>query len=262
VGKLNLIEPGTYGKIKVERAWHPLVRKLKPFDLFCTQGCTFFSIGIRIITMNLSADREAEFNHTGLFPEGDQSTIEARATVTSNNFFEMYEGCHVLIARYTELTEVNRKQAMKKLTEHIDDSYPWYRIPLHLTNTAHIFHYTKNLVCSEFIAKGLFYAGARSYKYYGVTPDNLADEFLRELNSKRNGPKYDLIFKGKLAWLLYFYCPRCWTFRPVPVGSKKCCKCKGKLQNPLTMIKDDKYPIIGKVIEYNKKKIIHIDKKF
>ena len=260
MGNPNLIEPGTYDNLKVEKAWHPLVKKLKPFDLFCTQGCTFFSIGIRIVTMNLSPDRKAEFNHAGLFPEGDQSTIEVNSTVTSNNFFERYEGCYALIARYTELSEENRKIAMRKITEHIDDLYPWFRIPLHLLNAAHIIHYNRSLVCSELIAKALFYAGARTYKYYGVTPDNLADEFERELNNKRNAAKYDIIHKGKLAWLLYYYCLKCKTFRPVPLGSRNCCKCGSKLKNPYGM-KDYTEPIVVEIIKYNNKKILYIEDK-
>jgi len=258
VGKPNLIEPGTYDNLKVERAWHPLNKKLKPFDLFCTQGCTFFSVGIRIVTMNLSPDRKADFNHAGLFPEGDQSTIEVNSTVTSNNFFERYEGCYILIARFTELTEEKRKLAMRKITSHIDDFYPWLRIPLHLINAAHLIHYSRSLVCSELVAKALFYAGARSHKYYGVTPDNLADEFERELNDSRNSAKYDIIYKGKLAWLLYYYCYKCKTFRPVPVGQKYCCKCNGKLINPFKL-KEYKEPIIQEVVNYNKKKIVYID---
>jgi hypothetical protein len=221
------IEPGNYNQIVVNPPYNPLQEKLKPLDFFCTQGSGFISWGIRRITKNLSPDRESEFNHVGLFPDGTACTLEALWHLETKNVFEHYEGCYILIGRYINLTPEKYLKAITEIRRHIDQKYPIRRLFLHLLNIAHFIHWTNYLVCSEFVAKALFHAGARGHHYWGTTPDNLADEIEHELNEDRTGPKYEIVYKNKLSWLIYKYCKVCRNIDLVP-PELKLCKCKNK----------------------------------
>lgn len=256
--KIKLIEPGEYDHIVVVPAYHPLQKNLQPMDFFCTQGAGFLGWGIRAITKNMSPDRECEFNHAGLFPNGDLQTLEALWKVESTNFAKQYEGCEVLIGRFKEMTIEKAALAFDKIAEHVGQSYPTRRIFLHLLNIAHHIHWINAVVCSELVAKALFYAGARDHKWWGVTPDTLADEIEHELNHDRTGPKYEIIFKGKMAWLIYKYCRQCQQIHMVPIELKRCFNCKNKY-NDILNTPDKKLRKKGS--EYNENKIDYIHKK-
>lgn len=256
IKKPKPIAPGKYDGVTVHPAYHYLQGKFKPLDFFCTQGAGFIGWGIRQVTRNLSPDRECEFNHAGLLPEGNACTLEALWHIETKNIFEHYEGCYILIGRYLNLTEEKRTKAIKAITKHIDQSYPIRRLFLHLANVAHFIHWTNYLVCSEFVAKTLYYAGARGRYYWGTTPDNLADEIEHELNKDRTGPKYEIVFKSKLSWLVYKYCSRCKNLYLIPVESKSCHICNSKLskasQTEHEFLKID-------AIKYNEKKVLWIN---
>lgn len=229
------IEPGMYEGIRVTQGWNPIVNTLKPLDFFMTCGQDLFSVGIRIITSNLSNDRHAEYNHSGIFPDGSACTLEANWILGSNNFFERYEGCNVLIARYNKMNASKVKIALDATNKHIGQWYPTRRIFLHLINMAHIFHWSESLVCSEYVAKVLYKAGARHGKYHGTTPDALADEAEYQLNKERTGPRYDIIYKDKLKSLYYKYCNKCKTFWLMPsTPLLPCPSCNQQFTAPLT----------------------------
>jgi hypothetical protein len=256
--KPELIAPMSYNGIKVKPAWNVLIKKLQPMDFFCTQGSGFIGWGIRMITKNLSPDRCCEFNHAGLFPEGTECTLEALWHVEQTNFFEHYEGCEVLIGRYNLMTSELAKQSLSKIIEHIDQPYPKRRIFFHLLNLAHHIHWINAVVCSELVAKYLFYAGARNHKWWGVTPDVLADEIEHELNKDRTGPKYSIIYKGKLPWVLYKYCNMCAEVHLVEIAQNRCYVCRTHYLDHTAILNKK---ILEKTKEYNDKKLLYIAKK-
>lgn len=227
------IPAGNYNGIKVTQAYNPLVQILKPMDFFCTKGAGIISTGIRIVERNQSTDRKADYNHAGIFPDGTACTLEALWTLKSTNIFEHYEGCDVLIARWNKMNATLALQALKATNKHIGQWYPTRRIVLHLFNMAHIFHWSKSLVCSEYVAKNLYKAGARHGEFYGTTPDALADEVENQLNKERTGPKYSIIFKGKLPYNLYYYCSNCKTFQLIPENVTNLCEKCHQVFNPL-----------------------------
>lgn len=227
--KPKAIDPGNYNGMIINSAYVHLSNKLQPLDFFCTRSTGFIGWSIRRITKNLSPDRECEFNHAGLLPDGTACTLEALWHVESKNLFEHYEGHKILIGRYLNLTSEKYLKAIKSIQRHIDQSYPKRRLFFHLLNFAHFIHWTNAVVCSEFVAKALFNAGARDHDYWGVTPDIIADEIEHSLNKDRTGPKYTIIYNEKLPWLIYKYCRKCKQIYLLPSVDKFCYHCKKPL---------------------------------
>jgi len=251
------IEPGNYNGFIVNPAEVVLQKKLQPLDFFCTQGSGFIGWSIRKITKNLSPDRECDYNHAGLLPDGTACTLEALWHVESKNLFEHYEGCKVLIGRYIELTPKKYLSAIKSIQRHIDQSYPKRRLFFHLLNLAHFIHWTNAVVCSEFVAKALFHAGARDHNYWGTTPDIIADEIEEQLNKSRTGPNYEIIYNNKLPWLIYKYCYECKKLYFTPIVDKYCNHCKKRLRDELAIPHRN---IRVKAQEYNRLKLTYISK--
>lgn len=249
------IEPGNYDGIIVNPAWNRLVKKLKPMDFFCTQGTGFIGWSIRKITKNLSPDRECEFNHAGILPEGNECTLEALWNIESKNLFEHYEGCRVLIARWYLMNDKLSIKALQGIKEHIDQSYPKRRLFFHLLNVAHFIHWTNAVVCSELVAKALYKAGARDHRWFGVTPDTLADEIEHLLNKERTGPKYEIIYNSKMPWLIYKFCPHCRSIDLIDLLAKRCYRC-GNTYLDDTAIPDKN--LKSKTKDYNYRKINYI----
>lgn len=255
MNKPKVIQPGNYGGIIVNTAWNKLASKFKPMDFFCTQGAGFIGWGIRQITKNLSSDRECEFNHAGLLPEGNECTLEALWHIETKNLLEHYEGCKVLVGRYNKMNHESAQLALDGIKRHIGQSYPKRRLFFHLLNVAHHIHWIDAVVCSELVAKALYHAGARHHKYWGVTPDNLADEIEHELNEERTGPKYDIIYKGKLPWLIYKFCPYCRTIDLVDLVVNRCVHCMKHYLDDVAIPDRD---LQNKIKDYNRQKIEYI----
>lgn len=254
------IDAGNYDGIIVKQGYDPLVEKLQPLDFFCVAGNNFISKGIRFVTKNQSADRQSDYNHAGIFPDGSACTLEALWTLKSTNIFEHYEGCKILIARWNGIiTHENYLKTLKETNKHIGQWYPTRRIALHLLNLAHIFHWSKSLVCSEYVAKVLYKLKARHSHFYGTNPDMLADEVHNQLNKERTGAKYQIVFEGELPNLYYKYCPDCKTYHLVNNNLKNCPTC----EKPLIGIYINHYPsgnipLDKKIQNYNKDKSAYV----
>ncbi len=249
------IDPGNYNGFIVRPAEVLLQKKLQPLDFFCVRGTGFISWAIRHITKNLSPDRECDYNHAGLLPDGTACTLEALWHIESKNLFEHYEGCKILIGRYIELTPEKYLTAIKSIQRHIDQPYPKRRLLFHLLNLAHYIHWINAVVCSELVAKALFNAGARNHKYWGVTPDTIADEIEDQLNKSRTGPNYEIIYNDTLPWLIYKYCFECKRLYLLPITDKHCYHCKKRLRDEVAIPHRD---IRIKVQEYNSLKLKYI----
>jgi hypothetical protein len=249
------IEPGLYDGLKVFSfdSQHFLNIDLKLLDIFCVAGDSILSKGIRFVTKNQNPDRESEFNHTGIL-SGGSCTLECLWTLTSKNLFYHYQGKRILIGRWNKINDNLRLKAMLATNKHIGQIYPAYRIPLHLINIAHIFHW-KKLVCSEYVAKVLFKAGARHHNFYGTNPDHLADEIRWALNEERTGPKYTILYDDHLPVFYYRYCPLCNGVHPTPYFKNKLmsvheCPIHKQPLMEITPSFQHKYPIIKKIIDY------------
>lgn len=249
------IQPGNYNGIIVSQAYHHLIDIIQPLDFFCVAGDSFVSKSICYVTKNLSPDRTSEYNHCGIFPDGSLCTLEALWTLTSNNFISRYEGKKVLIARWSNITPKATLHALKETNKHIGQWYPALRLVLHLANIAHIFHWTTDLVCSEYVAKVLYKAGARHGEFYGTTPDILADEIHNQLNKDRTGPKYAILYEAKLPSLFYRYCEDCKTYWYVsPMQQLRCPKCN----QSYSVIGSDNYELELKINRFNEDKRYYI----
>lgn len=251
------IEPGIYDGLKVFsfNPEHFMDLDLKVLDFFCVAGNSILSKGIRFVTKNQSPDRESEFNHSGIL-SGGSCTLECLWTLTSHNLFTYYQGKKIIIARWNKINDETRLKALKATNKHIGQFYPAYRIPLHLINIAHIFHWQK-LVCSEYVGKVLYKAGARHSRFYGASPDHLADEIRYALNTERTGPKYDILYDDYLPYLFYGYCFKCNGVHLMPYyahhgGTVHWNTCPIH-KSPFVAVNKTlryKYPIISKILNY------------
>ena len=145
----------------------------------------------------------------------------------------------------------NRKslKALKETNKHIGQWYPVYRLALHLVNVAHFLHWSNYLVCSEYVAKVLYKAGARHSHFFGTTPDVLADEIECKLNKERTGPKYSIVFKGKLPFNYYYYCMNCKTYWLIPSNQCYCPVCINSLLDSFPVSTNQK--LNKKIEQYN-----------
>jgi len=216
---LPLVKPGKYEKasnIILDRPevvfgieHHPLFNKFKRGDIFLSTNPMMLGKMINAVSTMYSVDRKSEFSHSGFFIN-DIEILEASYTVSKDNFITKYEGDNVLIGRLVGMTNKSFDLGMEKIKEHIGQWYPFHRLALHLFNLSHIIHWNR-LVCSELVSKFLFGAGLRDYKYFGVTPDHLADEITHSLNINRTGPQYGIVFKGKMPINKYKRCIACFS---------------------------------------------------
>ena len=211
------IKPGKYeraGSIVFDRPevvlgieHHPLANIFKRGDIFLSTNPMFLGKGINFVSSMYSVDRKSEYSHSGFFVS-PTTILEASYKVSNTEFLIKYEGDNVLVGRHLEMNDDTCLKGMEKIKEHIGQLYPFHRLFLHFFNLAQFVHWN-HVVCSELVAKFLFGAGLRDYKYYGVTPDHLSDEINCSLNKDRTGPQYEIVFKGKLPINKYKRCCAC-----------------------------------------------------
>jgi hypothetical protein len=235
---------------------------IEDMDIFCVASNSFFAKGIRFVQNNLSTDRKSEYNHCGFLIKkpSDETiyTFEALSTVQKNIFLKYYEGKKALIARWNGMDDTKRDLCWEGIAKHFGQRYPILRIPLHAINLAHVFHWDR-LVCSEIVAKGLFKCGARHNKYFGTNPDDISDEIHRELNKERTGPKYNILYEGRLPVLVYKYCKKCRTFYLVPLESTECPTCLNYISDIHVNYSPDK-DLNEKIKRYNLDKYRFLEK--
>lgn len=169
----------------------PQKKTLKAGDMFCSAfpGAKLGFL-IKAAEKIMSKDFHADMSHSGLILNSKGDTWEILWRLKTQNFFEAYEGCNVLVVRYKKLKDVKHFKAIKDLSKHDGQIYPVHRFLLYLTGLARFVHWSR-LVCSEFVAKYLYYINARHKHYWGTTPDILSEEF-------RNYKIYRIIFDGIL----------------------------------------------------------------
>lgn len=124
-------------------------------------------------------DGESTYSHSGIFQDGNGTTLESLWTVKSQNFFEVYKGKQVIIA-VPKCREESIASALERIKqEHEGQVYPFWRLVLHIIPPFAKIAWFDRLVCSELTAKYEYYAGVRHRMYKGTNPDTLADEWRR-----------------------------------------------------------------------------------
>jgi len=171
-----------------------LRRLVRPGDVFVSDHPQGLGKFINPVQKFWSSDDDSDYGHAGIIQNHLGLTLEALWQVDEKNLFQYYAGAEVLIARPNKASEAKKKLVIEKLRrEHLGQSYPWWRLPLHLIPplAKNISANGKFLVCSELVGKYLWMTGHRHKQYLGANPDTLADEWIRWRNM-------DIIFEGKL----------------------------------------------------------------
>jgi len=166
---------------------------LKRGDLFATANpSAFLGRGINSIQKWNSRDNESLYSHAGIVLSRMGDIIESLWKVSTGDLYERYEGSQVIIARYTLLTREAWTKTFLMLLEHYGDSYPWWRLPLHIIPPiAKYLSFSGMPVCSELVAKAEYYMGARHKWWTGTCPDTLVDEW-------RHWKGFEIVFEGIL----------------------------------------------------------------
>ena len=170
---------------------------VKEGDIFLTYNSKFLAKGIKYIQEWHAKDGEALYSHAGIILDELGNTFESKARVCSCCFFEEYAGVRVAIYRPTKWDRTRKRRLhaaiLKIINKHDGDLYPVRRLLFHAIGLAKHIHWRNQLVCSELVAKYLYYAELRHGKYYGTTPDDLHDEL-------RNHRYFELVYEGKLPY--------------------------------------------------------------
>jgi len=134
-----------------------------------------------------AVDNKSFYTHAGIIVGSYGKTFEALAKVGYGHI-DHHKGCPILIVKHNGMTEELFKTAFDEL-KYLDGSmYPVPRLFLHLLGLAKFIHW-KYPVCSELVAKLEHEAGLRR-NWWGINPDNLADEWLISKH-------YTIIYQGK-----------------------------------------------------------------
>lgn len=164
--------------------------KLNPGDQFLAYNSKWLQPIIKTVQKFWSKDNKAIYGHAGIILDSFGTTYESLWRVKTRNLYKEYEGKKVLIARYNNMTISKVNSAMMHIrNQHDNDFYPVYRFlffafpPLARVSS-------NKLVCSELVAKFLWYCGIMEY-YNGVNPDDLHDEY-------RKTSGWTIIYEGIL----------------------------------------------------------------
>jgi hypothetical protein len=161
-------------------------------DVFGTYSGSFLAKGITAIQWFWSKDMDADYNHTGIIQGPEGRTFEALWTIREGELFEEYQGCQVIIARYTGCDEGKKQLELDNLKrKHSGQWYPWWRLFMHVVPPLARISVFKRPVCSELVARYLFFLGARHEHWAGTNPDTLVDEW-------NQWKHFDVIFEGKI----------------------------------------------------------------
>ena len=238
----------SYPEIVYGMEHHPLFKRFRAGDIFLSRNPMMLGNIINYMSTMFSPDRSCEFSHAGFFVS-ENRILESSYRVSFANFLDKYEGENVLVGRHNQMTGERFNKGYDKVKSHINRIYPYHRLALHLFNLAQFVHWTNGLVCSELVAKFLFGAELRNYKYFGVIPDHLADEVEYSLNKERTGPQYEIIFKGKLPINIYKRCLSCHSNLFTSTNHTDCPIC-----NRTDSLRTDNL-ILPELINYNKSKM-------
>lgn len=136
-------------------------------------------------------DGAARYSHTGIILGSNGATLEALSTIRSENLFEYYQGCSVIIGRHEGMTDERFVEGISAIEDQIGKPYPWYRLFAHLFPAIAIhFNASDRLTCAALASK--FFWGCELLSYYeGMNPDKVADMI-------RDHKRWLTVYEGRL----------------------------------------------------------------
>lgn len=155
----------------------PITALIRPGDLALTSSGGTISSIINAVQRFWSQDNHSQYTH-GMICRGHGSDIfEATHKGIKNGDLYAYAGKPVLIARHVSMNLTLFQHAYAKIEkEYTGNPYPVHRLLYHLFPPLAKYWGVGMAVCSELIAKFLYYADILDY-WQGVNPDELADMF-------------------------------------------------------------------------------------
>jgi hypothetical protein len=149
--------------------------KLTPGDCFVVRGKTNLSYLIRVFGKFWSTDGECTYNHAGIIVDSLGKTFESLKRIGYADI-DQYKGCNILIVRHKKMTPQKVQKGLNVVEKLNGTIYPWWRLGLHLFHLARFFNRSGIPVCSELVGMFENACGLRE-TYWGLSPDNLADEW-------------------------------------------------------------------------------------
>lgn len=167
--------------------------ELKAGDVFATDlGGTLGTL-IKAGERVHSQDAQAFYSHAGVILDWEGTTFEALWTVKRQNLWKAYAGANVIIARWKAMNDIAFERGFRVIQTQEGKIYPVHRLFLHALDVAKL-HIGTRKVCSELTSCFQMMAGMITQaggNCYGVTPDNLIDEW-------RISKYVDIIYEGKI----------------------------------------------------------------
>lgn len=166
---------------------------LKQGDVFASANPQGLGKAICLAQQLQSPDGKAEYSHTGIIIDDSGTTFEALWTVKRQNLFDAYKGDKILVARWRGMTPEAFKAGFASVADQEGRIYPFHRLLFHALGLAGFVHILGRKVCSEITDCFQYHAGVttlRGENYYGVTPDELVDEW-------RISKYFDIVYEGK-----------------------------------------------------------------
>ncbi len=152
---------------------------------------------IRKVSSIRSSDNHATYRHSLVITDRAGNTFEALWRYRSQNFWDAYRGCQVIVGRHTDMTPEGFKRGIAWFKQYEGKLYPVFRLLCHATQLTSKWPPEWLVrgwkpVCSEGVGGTLDHARCRGFSYYkGLTPDNLADRI-------RLWDYFDIIFEGRV----------------------------------------------------------------
>ena len=157
-------------------------------DYFVVHPRGFLADIIQFIQCIYSRDHHSQYTHAGIIIDIDGKSFEALARIKRNHI-DNYTGRPILIVRDKFMTLEDFEDGFTEIRKMEGWIYPFQRLILHLLGLAKYIHW-EFAVCSELVAKFQWANGWRC-RWWGVTPDNLADEW------HECPARYEIIKEGK-----------------------------------------------------------------
>jgi hypothetical protein len=150
--------------------------QLNPGDIFVVKSKSKIAKAILAIEHVMSEDHEAEYTHAGIILGDNGDTFESLRHIDHYNM-DLNKGCHIFIARHNLMAQEIFNTCMSSVIKYDGQNYPWWRLGLFFGGLADDLYRIDRPVCSELVALFLKGGGLRLEHSWGVSPDNLADEW-------------------------------------------------------------------------------------
>ncbi|MEM3452015.1 MAG: hypothetical protein QW835_00110 [Candidatus Hadarchaeum sp.] len=161
-------------------------------DLFFVDGGSLLSRAINFFQRLKSADWESTFSHVGLVLDCNGTIFHAaKKEICRENLFQVYPSMECAIVRPRASVSAIRS-AVGEIMRYEGEVYPYFRLFLHLIGLARFIHWRNTMVCSELVARFLYYLGIRHRYWFGTTVDQLWDELCHHRD-------FDTVFQGNTA---------------------------------------------------------------